>query len=162
MSARAAEHSTANLPYMQPIEAVVREEILRALLTGLLLLLAFVAAGHASDGMTFRLTTPRSCAGTCPVVVLAQGSITQDSFRSFDALAQSLPSHVPVVLNSNGGSFLGGIMLGLVLRQHASPVLVPRGAVCASACAYAFLGGVKRQAAEGSRIGVHRFYAGGF
>ena len=159
MSARAVERSTANLPYMQPIEAVVREEILRALLTGLLLLLASVTAGHASDEMTFRLTRPRSCAGTCPVVVLAQGSITQDSFRSFGALARTLPSHVPVVLNSNGGSFLGGIMLDLALRQHASPVLVPRGAVCASACAYAFLGGVKRQAAEGSRIGVHRFYA---
>ena len=92
-------------------------------------------------------------------MVLAQGRITQDSFRSFDAVARALPPHVPVVLNSSGGSFLGGITLGLAVRQHGSPVLVPRGAICASACAYAFLGGVVRQAPNGARIGVHRFFA---
>ncbi len=138
----------------------MRERILRALFTGLLLLLASTVMGHASDGMTFSVATPPSCTrGTCPALIVAQGEITQDSYRSFEAVARSLPPYVPVVLNSNGGSFLGGIMLGLTLRQHGSPVLVPRGAVCASACAYAFLGGVVRQAPEGSRIGVHRFIA---
>ncbi len=132
---------------------------MRALLTGLLLLLASITAGHASDEMTFHLVAPRSCGRACPMVVVAQGRITQDSFRSFEAVARALPPHVPVVLNSSGGSFLGGIMLGLTLRQHGSPVLVPRGAVCASACAYAFLGGVVRQAPNGARIGVHRFFA---
>ena len=138
----------------------MRERILRALFTGLLLLLASTVMGHASDGMTFSVAAPPSCTrGTCPALIVAQGEITQDSYRSFEAVARSLPPYVPVVLNSNGGSFLGGIMLGLTLRQHGSPVLVPRGAVCASACAYAFLGGVVRQAPEGSRIGVHRFIA---
>ena len=132
---------------------------MRTLLTGLLLLLASIAAGQASDEMTFRLATPRSCGRACPVVVIAQGRITQDSYQSFEAVARGLPPHVPVVLNSNGGSFVGGILLGLALRQHGSAVLVPRGAVCASACAYAFLGGVVRRASEGSRIGVHRFFA---
>ena len=135
------------------------ERILRTLLTGLLLLLASIAAGHASDEMSFRLTTPQSCGRPCPVVILAQGRITQDSYRSFDAVVRTLPPHTPVVLNSNGGSFVGGILLGLALRQNGSAVLVPRGGVCASACVYAFLGGVVRHAPEGARIGVHRFFA---
>ncbi len=133
---------------------------MRVLLTSLFLVFASTATGLASDEMTFSVATPRSCGrSTCPTLIVAQGRIAQDSVRSFEALARTLPPRVPVVLNSNGGNFVGGILLGMAIRQHGSSVLVPRGAICASACAYAFLGGVVRQAAEGSRIGVHRFYA---
>jgi hypothetical protein len=136
------------------------ERSLRALFAGLILLLASTAMGRASDGMTFSVATPPSCPrSTCPALIIAQGEITQDSYRSFDAVVRTLPPHTPVVLNSNGGSFVGGILLGLALRQNGSAVLVPRGGVCASACVYAFLGGVVRHAPEGARIGVHRFFA---
>src|SRR5918911_5288350 len=108
-----------------------REEILRALLTGLALLLTSTAAGQAAGDMTFRLAKPRSCARICPVMVVAEGRITQDSYRSFDALARTLPRRVPVLLNSLGGDLIGGVRLGLTLRQHGAAAVVPRGAVCA-------------------------------
>ena len=44
------------------------------------------------------------------------------------------------------------------LRERGAAVLVPKGGLCASACAYAFLGGVVRGAPAGARLGVHRFY----
>ena len=132
---------------------------MRALLTGLALLLTSTAAGQAAGDMTFRLAKPRSCVRICPVMVVAEGRITLDSYRSFDALARALPRRVPVLLNSLGGDLIGGVRLGLALRQHGAAVVVPRGAVCASACTYAFLGGVVRRAPSGARIGVHRFYA---
>ena len=113
-----------------------------------------------SDEMTFRLVAPQDCSGACPVYVLGSGRITLDSPARFQAFAASLPSQrLRVFLNSHGGSLVGGIRLGLALRQYGATVSVPRGAVCASACTYAFLGGVVRGVPQGARLGVHRFFA---
>ena len=113
-----------------------------------------------SDEMTFRLVTPPNCGRACPVYVLGSGRITLDSPRQFQALAASLPSRrLPVYLTSQGGSLVGGIRLGLALREYGATVSVPSGAVCASACTYAFLGGVVRGVPQGARLGVHRFFA---
>jgi hypothetical protein len=75
-----------------------------------------------------------------------------------------------IVLNSLGGSLVGGIELGRVIRKHGLSTDVgirkengggARGytsGVCFSACATAYLGGRFRFLNEGSRYGVHRFY----
>jgi hypothetical protein len=77
-----------------------------------------------------------------------------------------------VIFDSPGGSLLGGMRLGAVIRELEFDTSVgregedlknPKGAVCASACAYAFAGGVNRyySAYNKERLGLHQFYAEG-
>lgn len=86
-----------------------------------------------------------------------------------------------VALSSSGGSVLGGIQLGEAIRdlqlnsnvfQYAGastyrgedglgdPITFDRNepADCASACVYAYLGGVQRYMYAESRLGIHQFY----
>ena len=80
-----------------------------------------------------------------------------------------------IVMNSNGGSLIGGIRLGQTIRRLGLKTEVgktvpepdiphfqkqaPGG--CYSSCAYAFLGGVQRTVASGT-YGVHQFYSDAF
>jgi hypothetical protein len=50
-----------------------------------------------------------------------------------------------VRLNSLGGEIMGGMQLGAAIRKLGLDTEVPASAVCASACTFAFLGGVERQ-----------------
>jgi hypothetical protein len=52
-------------------------------------------------------------------------------------------------------------MLTAVARASLRPGTTAQAAECASACAYAFLGGVERSFATGSRLGLHQFSADG-
>jgi len=108
--------------------------------------------------MTFRFVGDPACEGACGAVVLAEGDIAYGSVDRFRQVASGLPRGVPVILNSGGGNVLGSMLLGFAFRERGAAVLVPRGALCASACTYAFLGGVVRGAPAGARLGVHRFY----
>jgi hypothetical protein len=92
-------------------------------------------------------------------------------------------SSTTVYFDSPGGNLAGGLKLGSEIRRlrmatkigklgkmertqdcinfvHCRPT-VSRGpdlpAICASACTFAFLGGIERSVTEGSRFGVHRF-----
>ena len=75
-----------------------------------------------------------------------------------------------VMFNSPGGDLAGGLKLGEMLRRLGMTSVVAetfpnpdghfqltRAGVCASSCAYAFLGGVDRSLAKGSRLGFHQF-----
>lgn len=80
-------------------------------------------------------------------------------------------------LNSLGGSLQGGIALGEAIRSGNLSTEVGASikgkphkpgespnwdeksdGVCASACAYAFLGGVSRSLSENDKLGFHQFY----
>lgn len=74
-----------------------------------------------------------------------------------------------VVLNSPGGSLVGGMELGKVIRKYGLTSNVGKRVVrdgrdsvdpgqCMSACTMAFIGGRFRYLTKGSRFGVHRFY----
>jgi hypothetical protein len=91
--------------------------------------------------------------------VVAEGRIAEDSHARFRALASRLPPGSSIYLNSRGGSLLGGVLLGLELRDSRAAVSVANGSICASACAYALLGGVERRVSVGARVGIHKFYA---
>jgi hypothetical protein len=111
--------------------------------------------------------------------IQATGEIAPDSVRRFDAFIQSTAFAPNVVrLHSRGGSLLGGIELGEAFRAHGfstevgsskfDPGLGPNAnkenasvqtpGICASACAYAFLGGTERTIDPESKLGLHRFY----
>jgi len=102
--------------------------------------------------------------------VQATGEITSDTSREFEAFASKQLAADIVRLNSPGGSLVGGIALGELFRSRGictevgssaprDPGVADRSpGVCASACAYAFLGGVERSLDEGAKLGFHRFY----
>jgi len=60
-----------------------------------------------------------------------------------------------VSFESNGGNLLAGIRIGTLIRQKGFSTVVDSGAVCASACALAWLGGKTRSIGDGARVGFH-------
>ncbi|NKJ76917.1 hypothetical protein GFL38_32620 [Rhizobium leguminosarum bv. viciae] len=60
-----------------------------------------------------------------------------------------------ISFDSNGGSVVAAIKIGRAIRALSANTVQIRSTQCASACALAFLGGVKRSAEAGS-IGVHQ------
>lgn len=107
--------------------------------------------------MTFRVVAGQSCRGSCPAEIAADGMVTLKSAEAFRKIAGTLrPNQIVVRLASPGGSLVGSLQLGQALREFNSTVIVGKGARCASACVYAFLGGAVRSV-SGGQIGVHRF-----
>jgi hypothetical protein len=139
-----------------------------------------VVPGWAAEPMTFRLagSDVRFCPERC-AFIQATGDITSDTPKAFEIFIRANPYNSGVVrLNSGGGSLQAGLELGRLFRTHqfwtevGSDEPDPSGEEtfegvpftqrakghCASACAYAFLGGVRRVLLTGDRLGVHRFY----
>lgn len=107
--------------------------------------------------------------------VQASGEITPESSNDFKKFISSLEYSPGLIrLNSPGGSLAGGISLGIAIRNaqfdtevgnayHPAEIndleLKDRSpGVCASACAYAFLGGISRYLDEDAKLGFHQFY----
>jgi len=123
--------------------------------------------------MTFR--NAKTGGNHCCWWVAAEGEITPATPRAFEEFIKNR-SYPPVPyetirLNSPGGSLIAGLKLGYLFRQYQTFTTVggtrPNqffddqiDGICASACAYAFLGGVRRTLDPGARLGVHRFYKG--
>lgn len=103
------------------------------------------------------------------VRVYATGEINQNSGAAFERFVkQNKLQKAIVFFNSGGGSLVGAIELGTVIRRlrfDTGIALFRDGAtqyegICASACVYAFAGGVSRYyKAGGTRLGLHQFYA---
>ncbi len=120
--------------------------------------------------------------------IVARGEITAqtpDVFQDFleNAGADGMPNYEgnQIVLNSPGGNLSAGMKLGRMIRENdlfsfvGNPKPDERGAwlsedsnryeyptagTCASACAYAFIGGTRRHLIGDSKLGFHRFYVG--
>ncbi len=139
--------------------------------------LAFPVAAWAAGGMTFKLA---SSGGACPDCrwIAAEGEIVD---ASPDQLAKFLKGKdyaqgMVVRFNSGGGDLAASMSLGRLIRERGLRTAVSKTeflpknpkdrvtarwkkGVCASACTYAFLGGVDRSIEENSRLGVHQFYS---
>ncbi|WP_237477499.1 hypothetical protein [Lichenibacterium dinghuense] len=137
----------------------------------------------AAEPMSFELLTiagPAPCAkrrcSNAEIkadVISAQGEITNDTAASFLSFVQAHggdPDFRPLVLlSSPGGTVVGAMKLGLVLRQVGATVLVARARAvdgsddlhvmsssCMSACVYAFFGGKRRIIPPSSHLGIHQ------
>jgi hypothetical protein len=120
--------------------------------------------GHAS-AMDFQ--TVEKVDGCGDICVVAQGVIngeTTQQFRQYVA-RQKLNGAVAVSLDSQGGAHTQGIALGEAIRKLGFSTVVGRvdpighklgPGMCASACVYAFIGGMERRVTNGSRVGVHQ------
>lgn len=117
-----------------------------------------------SNGMSFDLSTTDISCPEC-TTVYATGMIEGSSAKKLhDFLTRySVPSGALIDLDSPGGSLLGGIELGRAIRSAGMRTSVgmkqpASERLCASACAYAFLGGVDRIVHPESGYGIHKFY----
>lgn len=137
--------------------------------------MVWAAAGRAAP-MTFEFTCTGNAVEAC--FVYASGEIGADTDAQFAAFLEAEPIEGnQIVLNSQGGNLGAGVRLGRLIRAADLTAIVgepkrradgggiypyefPTAGTCASACAYAFLGGTTRVLREGSRLGFHRFYMG--
>ena len=62
-----------------------------------------------------------------------------------------------VTFDSPGGNIVKALQLGRLIRKLGLDTFQPRAMECASACTFAFLGGVRRSAEAGA-LGVHRSF----
>lgn len=121
-------------------------------------------AQAADDVMSFQRIEARYCpAQGC---VLAKGRIGPNTHRAFAQARRDLKIDrgAQLLLSSPGGDLVDGLKLGLQIRKAGLHTRVADGSstplssgICASACAYAFLGGVVRQVDDAARVGIHQF-----
>jgi hypothetical protein len=132
---------------------------------------------HPGGTMVFSLAgNGGNCAG-CEWIA-AEGPITVRTPEDFETFLKALGSDADgremMRLNSNGGNLIAGLELGEAIRTHKIGTevgqTIPEPADpkwqttkqggCYSACAYAFLGGIRRSAETGE-LGFHQFYTRG-
>jgi hypothetical protein len=104
---------------------------------------------------------------------LAVGTITEATPKAFAEFTKEHPSYAPIEFVSPGGNLLAALRLGELIRAGGYDTSL--GELCASACAYAILGGVNRYiaqsdlgadsdydnrnvGADGTKLGIHQFY----
>lgn len=104
------------------------------------------------------------------------GRTVEDFLTFLDEESDWVPKRIR--FNSPGGNLAEGVQLGEELRNRGFSTEVGHhephpdwpnmpywdftrriSGTCASACAYAFMGGIERRIDAGSRIGVHQFYS---
>jgi len=117
---------------------------------------------------------PHPCTGNAvswPYV--AVGVITEATPTAFAEFAKKNRPDTPIEFASPGGNLLAALKLGEIIRNAGYDTSL--GEFCASACAYAIMGGVKRYIAQkelnsesdydnrfigasGTKLGIHQFY----
>jgi hypothetical protein len=88
-------------------------------------------------------------------VVLVTGALTPGDYDKFKKETALLTGNIGVVLVGPGGHMLTGIGIGSAIRMKGWETRVPMQQMCASACALAWLGGLKRTMFTTSRVGFH-------
>ena len=124
-------------------------------------------ATSGSDRIAFEAERRCDTSGQdCRLIIKGKGSIDNGALNRFNevsaAATQRMGQQVDtVVLESLGGDLRESLLLGVTFRNRGLTTEVAPQTVCASACAYAFLGGRTRILAPDSYLGVHRFAAAG-
>lgn len=142
-------------------------------------LVASISIASPASAMTFVLGGTDHRANDASWIQ-ADGLIDETTLDDFHTFLGDGPDWLPkrIRFNSPGGKLAEGIRLGEELRRRGFATEVgghePHPdwpdmpyweftrripGICASACAYAFMGGIERRIDPGSRIGVHQFYS---
>jgi len=96
-----------------------------------------------------------------PALILIKGPFQKNEgedlkdFGTFSALAAAQKKPAVVFLDSRGGNAWTGIRIGLMIRRYGFSTAVADGALCASACAVAWMGGKERFMGNNAQIGFH-------
>jgi hypothetical protein len=133
--------------------------------TALVLSALFATSAYAAP---MRFEYQSTGGNHCCWWIQADGEIVPETPTAFESFYHSLKYPPDTVrLNSLGGSLTAGVTLGEKIRTLGLNTEVgstqgeadKTAGTCASACAYAFLGGKARFLAENARLGFHRFYS---
>lgn len=123
--------------------------------------------------MTFVLSGNGGNCNGCEWVA-AQGEITPRTVSAYAEYTATNGDPYLIVFNSPGGDLAAGIELGRMIRASGATTSIGKTqsmaddlasyeetspGVCASACAFAFMGGVERWVDDESLLGVHQFYS---
>jgi hypothetical protein len=121
------------------------------------------------------------CGSACRTWISATGIITEDTARAFQAFARGKDKEVrgaKLVLDSEGGSVLGAIALGRIVRAldmtttvgrtsplpdaggEAQRATISPQASCESMCAFVLLAGTRRYVPAQARVLVHQIWLG--
>jgi hypothetical protein len=122
---------------------------------------------------------PQACGSTCRTWISATGYVTGDTPREFEAFARkSDPNGAVLVLDSDGGSVLGTLALGRIVRKFNMVTTVGRTRVlpsvvdgaqyaalapdshCESMCAFLLLAGTQRYVPPQAQVLVHQIWLG--
>jgi hypothetical protein len=88
--------------------------------------------------------------------IVARGEIVKGDQSKLRAFLEAHPRHpAAIAFHSPGGLAVEGMSIGYFIRKQGLATRVGDAATCASACVFAFLGGVIREAAPSARLGVH-------
>jgi hypothetical protein len=90
-------------------------------------------------------------------IVTIDGEIVDGDGDKFSSTIAGYQSGL-VVFSSPGGDLFSGLQIGQMIRTHRFATAVPDGAYCASACALAWLGGVRRFMQAHGLVGFHAAY----
>ena len=90
-------------------------------------------------------------------LVTVEGPLLQNDELEFWRRVGSLTKAI-VSFNSDGGNLLAGIEIGKAIRLKSFGTVVLDGKRCASACAFAWLGGTPRFMGNSSLVGFHAAY----
>jgi hypothetical protein len=82
------------------------------------------------------------------------GEFNMQDGRAFAAVAARFRQAV-IAFSSPGGALIAGLQMGQIIRLRHFATFSPEGAMCASACAIAWLAGTPRFMQAGSKIGFH-------
>ena len=113
-----------------------------------------ILAATSAPAATITVTTRPS--DRSPLVVL-EGDLVQSDADEFAAKTATL-SNALIAFNSDGGNLVAGIRIGELVRKRAFYTVVPQRMRCASACALAWLGGIRRFIVADGKIGFHAAY----
>lgn len=124
------------------------------------------------ERLEFQLFSP--CGGNaCADTLLLSGVIDAEAPERLEDYLEELGYTPDIAFNSPGGNLIAGMELGALIRRRGAdtwvsrqyvdvssvgrPKLIAENAICMSACAYAFMGGVGRSVGDDAAIGVHQF-----
>ena len=88
-------------------------------------------------------------------IVIFSGPVQKTDIARMDVVLESGLRIREIRFDSRGGNLEAGIAIGERIRNRQVATRITRGSICASACVYAFLGGVIRMVDDGGRIGIH-------
>jgi hypothetical protein len=116
---------------------------------------ALVASGCCATAATITIKSNQN--GNQPALILVDGDLEPSDGDDFRSMTNFLSKAV-IAFHSNGGSVVAGIQIGESIRLKGFTTFVPENALCASACALAWLGGAQRFMAASGQIGFHAAY----
>ena len=114
-------------------------------------LTALLAANAAHAG---NVVVKRQETSTSPAVVSVTGRIDNGDYAAFIAITQRM-KRATIYFFSKGGMVVDAVLIGQMIREKRFSTAVADRGVCFSACALAWLGGVKRFLGNSAAVGFH-------